>query len=188
MFRMLAHNPKLVVGIDPNVHAWLEFKTFQQFSGASNVHFELMRGDAMDLFPGVFDVMFCLGVLYHTPDPIGMLRKIYLSLSKGGTIFVDCSGIPGEESMALFPKKRYANMTGVYFLPTLTTLKYWLQRANFIQHEVVFAEKLSIEEQRITPWAPVNTSLKESLDSDDDSKTIEGYPAPHRFYIKATRG
>ena len=43
----------------------------------------------MDLFPQTFDVVFCLGVLYHTPDPVGMLRKINSSLkSKGEIVFL----------------------------------------------------------------------------------------------------
>jgi tRNA (mo5U34)-methyltransferase len=188
MFRMLEHKPRVVVGIDLNLHAWLEFQAFKRFSGVSNLHFELLRGDSMQHFPNTFDVVFCLGVLYHTPDPVGMLRGIRESMTKGGHLIVDCSGIPGDESMALFPKKRYAGMSGVYFLPTLATLKIWLQRAQFVQHQIIFAEKLSTEEQRITEWAPVNTSLKECLDPTDDEKTIEGYPAPHRFYLRAKRG
>jgi len=77
-------------------------------------------------------------------------------------------------------------MTGVYFLPTLNTLKNWLQRANFKTFEVIFSEELSTDEQRTTEWAPVR-SLKESLDPNDDSKTIEGYPRAHRFYIKCRK-
>jgi len=79
-------------------------------------------------------------------------------------------------------------MKGVYFLPTLETLKNWLTRTRFNRIEVFFSEPLSTEEQRITDWAKVNTSLNESLDPNDKSKTIEGYEAPHRFYLRARRG
>mmetsp|Transcript_15467 Transcript_15467/g.25288 ORF Transcript_15467/g.25288 Transcript_15467/m.25288 type:complete len:658 (-) Transcript_15467:1080-3053(-) len=188
MYRMLEFNPKLVVGIDPNPHAWLEFKTFQRFADCSNVHLEMLRGESMDMFPDMFDVVFCLGVLYHTNDPIGMLRKIYKSMRKGSHLIVDCQGIPGDESVALFPRKKYANMGGVYFLPTILCLQNWLARANFGKQEIFFSEPLKIEEQRVTEWAPVNTSLQESLDPEDPTKTIEGYPAPHRYYIRAKRG
>ena len=83
MFRMLEYNPKLVIGIDPNLHAFIEFKIFQRFSGVDNVQFEFLRGDSMTMFPSVFDVVFCLGVLYHTHDPIGMLRDIHRSMKSG---------------------------------------------------------------------------------------------------------
>ena len=85
MFRMLEYEPKLVVGIDPNLHAFLEFALFRRLSGVKNIHFEYLRGDVMKCFAGVFDVVFCLGVLYHTPDPIGMLRDIHSSM-KGNAV------------------------------------------------------------------------------------------------------
>ena len=85
MYRMLEYNPKLVVGIDPNLHAFLEFKLFSRISGVDKIQFEYLRGDIMASFVGAFDVVFCLGVLYHTPDPIGMLKDIYTSM-KGNSV------------------------------------------------------------------------------------------------------
>ena len=85
MYRMLEYHPKLVVGIDPNLHAFLEFKLFQRTSGVDNVKFEYLRGDCMTSFPNTFDVVYCLGVLYHTNDPIGMLKDIHKSM-KGNSV------------------------------------------------------------------------------------------------------
>ncbi len=85
MFRMLEYEPKLLVGIDPNLHAFLEFKLFSRLSGVENIHFEYLRGDVMSCFAGAFDAVFCLGVLYHTPDPIGMLKDIHTSM-KGSSV------------------------------------------------------------------------------------------------------
>ena len=86
-----------------------------------------------------------------------MLRKIHESMKGSATIIVDCQGIPGDDDVALFPQKRYANMKGVYFLPTISTLKNWLTRTRFYDIQVFFSEPLTVEEQRITEWAPVNT-------------------------------
>jgi len=186
MFNMLEKNPKLVIGVDPNLRAWTEFQLLKKLSGASNIHLEFLRGSSITLFPQMFDVVFCLGVLYHVSDPVGMLRDMHSVLKNGATLVVDCMGIAGEEPIALFPKKRYANMTGVYFLPTLNTLLHWMTRAQFRDLEVIFNEPLSTEEQRITEWAPVNTSLKESL-NESKTATVEGYAAPSRFYVLGTR-
>ena len=186
LYRMLNEKPEFLIGLDPNLHAWLEYQVFQHFTKIKNLKFELLRGEHMDLFPQTFDVVFCLGVLYHTPDPVGMLRKINSSLKSKGEIVVDCQGIEGEEDIALFPKKKYANMKGVYFLPTISTLKHWLTRSGFINIKVFFAEPLSTEEQRRTEWADVR-SLKEAL-SEDQMQTIEGYSRPLRYYLKARRG
>mmetsp|Transcript_13541 Transcript_13541/g.19372 ORF Transcript_13541/g.19372 Transcript_13541/m.19372 type:complete len:743 (+) Transcript_13541:190-2418(+) len=187
MFRMLEYNPRFVLGIDPNLHAFLEFQVFSRFSSIPNLKFEYLRADCLTILPNVFDVVFCLGLLYHTPDPMGMLKDIKKSMKNGSTLVVDCQGIPGEDDIALFPKRRYANMKGVYFLPTLNALKNWLKRSNFVDIEVIFSEILSVDEQRITEWAPMHKSLKESLDVNDPNKTMEGYPAPHRFYLKARK-
>jgi tRNA (mo5U34)-methyltransferase len=187
MLRMLEHNPKLVVGIDPNMHAWLEFQMFSYLHKTieERVKFEILRGENIDLFENTFDVVFCLGVLYHTPDPIGVLRNIKKSMKRKGSIIVDCQGVEGEEPYALFPKRKYANMKGVYFLPTITTVQYWLSRSGFLNASVFFAEELSTNEQRATDWAPIS-SLEQALQKDDDIvKTVEGYPRPWRFYLKA---
>jgi tRNA (mo5U34)-methyltransferase len=77
-------------------------------------------------------------------------------------------------------------MKGVYFLPTLNTLKHWLQRAQFQDFQIIYSEELSTDEQRTTEWAPIR-SLKESLDQNDNSKTVEGYPRAHRFYVKVRK-
>ena len=79
-------------------------------------------------------------------------------------------------------------MKGVYFLPNLSCLKNWLSRSSFKDITVIFKEKLSTKEQRITKHAPVNTSLKESLNPTNEHLTIENYPAPYRFYIRARKG
>jgi tRNA (mo5U34)-methyltransferase len=191
MYRMLDQKPKCVVGLDPNFHAWLEFQMFQHFTqdqARETLKFEMLRGENMDLFPKTFDVVFCLGVLYHTPDPVGMLRKIRDSLTRKGVIVVDCEGIPGEDHVALFPKKKYTNMKGVYFLPTEPTLVHWLRRSGFNDINVFYSEPLSPAEQRVTEWAPIRGSLEESFDKNFESLTIEGYPRPLRMYLRATRG
>ena len=194
MFRMLHDfQPKLIVGIDPNYKAWLEFLFFQRVVQSDALVFELMDGECMDKFVCMYDTVFCLGVLYHTPDPIGMLRKIHKSMKKAAQLIVDCQGIkldcqglPGNDAFALFPKDKYANAKGMWFLPTVTTLTHWLARCNFVKIDVFYSEPLSIEEQRATEWARVK-SLNEALD-DSQTTTVEGYPAPYRFYVKCYRG
>ncbi len=189
MFRMLLDfSPKLVVGIDPNFKAWLEFLFFQKFVKSDSLVFELMDGDCMEKYSCMYDTVFCLGVLYHTPNPIWMLRNIWKSMKPNGQLIVDCQGIPGDDDVALFPKDKYANAKGMWFLPTVTTLTHWLSRTNFVKISVFYSEPLSIEEQRSTEWASIK-SLNDALDcSSGSTTTLEGYPAPYRFYVKCYRG
>ena len=189
MYRMLCGKPKLVIGIDPSMKAWLEFQAFQRFTANPRLHFVVGLSDVLEHppFARAFDVMFCLGVLYHTPDPIGMLRQLWNAMAPGGTLIVDCQGIADDfdgQPVALFPSGRYANCTGMWFLPTLGALKHWLKRSCFNKIECFYAESLSTEEQRATKDAPIG-SLAEGLRP--DGKTAEGYPPPVRYYVKARR-
>ena len=108
------------------------------------------------------------------------------ALAPKGEIIIDCQGIPGELPVALTPRKRYAQARGIWFLPTQSCLENWMMRAGFTQVRCFFAQPLSIEEQRRTVWAEVD-SLREFLNSDDFSLTIEGYPAPWRYYAIACK-
>ena len=76
----------------------------------------------------------------------------------------------------IFPTWHSVN---VWFLPTVDTLSLWMRRAGFKDVKVVEQNVTSIEEQRSTDWMEFN-SLKDFLDPNDPTKTIEGYPAPKR--------
>jgi tRNA (mo5U34)-methyltransferase len=186
MYRMLTLAPKLVIGFEPLAKHWFTFQFLQCLAREPRLKFELLGVEHANLFAKTFDTVFCLGILYHQTDPIACLRKIYHSLKPGGQLIVDCQGIPGYEPLALFPKSKYAGASGIYWLPTETTLTAWLRRSGFHKVEVFFSEKLLTSEQRRTDWAPID-SLVDFLDKNDPDKTIEGYPAPHRFYVSARR-
>lgn len=186
MFRMAAHNPELVIGLDPTVRHWYAFTFLQQFTQIQSLHFELLGIEHMHHYYSFFDVVFCMGVLYHHPNPIGMLRGILKSMKIGGQLIVESLGIPGDESIALFPEKRYAKVPGNWFVPTQTCLMNWIKRSGFKEVTPFYGHQLLQEEQRSTEWAPYQ-SLEDFLDPTDSTKTIEGYPAPHRFYISARK-
>ncbi|MFK7824563.1 MAG: tRNA 5-methoxyuridine(34)/uridine 5-oxyacetic acid(34) synthase CmoB [Oligoflexales bacterium] len=186
MFRMAAQNPEVVIGFEPYAKHRLNFQLIQQYAQVPNLFFELLGVEHIHFYPKFFDTVFCLGILYHHTDPVGLLRKIYDSLRPGGELIIDCQGIPGNDSHALVPAGRYAKARGIWFLPTLSCLINWLKRARFREIECFYGQPLGIEEQRSTQWAPIN-SLRDFLDPKDSSKTIEGYPAPWRFYLKVVR-
>ncbi len=187
MFRMAHHDPACVIGFEPYAKHYWAFQLLQQWTRLDNLHFELFGVEHTDLFSGFFDTIFCLGILYHHTDPIGLLRKMRQALTPQGEIIIDCQGIPGDEPVALMPRQRYAKARGIWFLPTQSCLEHWIARAGFTDLRCLFAAPLSTEEQRRTPWADVD-SLAEFLDPHDPSRTAEGYPAPWRFYIHARRG
>jgi tRNA (mo5U34)-methyltransferase len=187
MFRMAQQQPACVIGFEPVAKHFWNFQLIQNLVRQEMLTFELLGVEHIDLYADFFDTIFCLGILYHHTDPIGLLRKLRAALAPGGEIIIDCQGIPGELPVALTPRKRYANARGIWFLPTQSGLENWLARAGFNDIRCFFAEALSIEEQRRTRWADVD-SLQEFLDTQDRSLTVEGYPAPWRFYVVAQQG
>lgn len=186
MFRMAEQNPACVVGFEPFAKHYWNFQLIQQWIQNEALAFELLGVEHVHHFRGFFDTIFCLGILYHHTDPVGLLRKLHQALASKGEIIIDCQGIPGAEPVALTPRRRYAQARGIWFLPTQSCLEHWMLRAGFANVECFFAEPLSVQEQRRTEWADVD-SLREFLDPNDPTQTLEGYPAPWRFYVRATK-
>ena len=185
LFRMMAENPKKLVGFDPSSIPYCQFKFLDHFI-QSGIKYELLGVEHVEFYEHKFDVLFCLGVLYHRPDPIGSLKSLYKGLNFGGELILDTFMIDGEDEICLTPKKRYSKIPNIYFIPTVNALKNWCYRAGFEEVEVLEISKTKLEEQRKTEW--INTeSLNDFLDKEDNSKTVEGYPAPKRVYIKAKK-
>ncbi|MFK7872398.1 MAG: tRNA 5-methoxyuridine(34)/uridine 5-oxyacetic acid(34) synthase CmoB [Oligoflexales bacterium] len=183
MYRIAEHKPASITGLEPVNRHWHTFRFLNHIASIENARFSTLGVEHCKWFEKTFDTIFCLGILYHHTDPVGLLKQLKTSLKPGSQILIDCQGIPGNHSSALVPSGRYATTKGVWFLPTQSCLENWLRRSGFRNIECVYAQPLSTNEQRATEWAPIK-SLKDFLIND---KTVEGYPAPWRFYFTAMR-
>ncbi|MCB0353165.1 MAG: tRNA 5-methoxyuridine(34)/uridine 5-oxyacetic acid(34) synthase CmoB [Bdellovibrionales bacterium] len=186
MMRMLKYDPQLIAGFDPSGRCLYQFDLFQRFLRDDRLVFELLGIEHMHVFPEFFDCVLCLGVIYHRRDPFTSCRMLFECMRPGGTVFLESLVIPGEEPTALCVPGRYAKMRNVWFIPTVSCLGVWLEKAGFTDVEVVSTGMVTIEEQRRTPLAPYE-SLVDFLDPNDHTKTIEGYHAPTRSILKAYR-
>jgi len=185
LFRMMEQNPKKLIGFDPSAIYYSQFMFIDKFV-KSDIIYELLGVEHVEFYEHKFDVLFCLGVLYHRSDPVAMLKSLYKGLNKGGELILDTFMIDGEEEVCLTPRDRYSKIPNIYFIPTINALKNWCYRAGFDKIEVIAVKKTDLDEQRKTSW--VNTqSLEDFIHPDDKNKTVEGYPAPKRVYIKAKR-
>ena len=183
LFRMLSRNPKKLIGFDPSAIYYSQFQFIDHFV-RSNIIYEMLGVEHVEFYEHKFDTLFCLGVLYHRSDPVGMLKSLYKGLNKGGELILDTFMIDGDEEIALTPKERYSKIPNIYFIPTVNALKNWCHRAGFAHVEVLEIKKTDLNEQRKTEWIATQ-SLEDFLDPNDPDKTVEGYPAPKRVYIKA---
>ncbi len=185
LFRMLNEKPKKLVGFDPSPIPYCQFKFIDHFL-KSGITYELLGVEHIEFYEHKFDTLFCLGVLYHRSDPIGSLKSLYRGLNSGGELILDTFMIDGDDEVSLTPKKRYSKIPNVYFIPTINALKNWCYRAGFENLEVIGVSKTESYEQRKTEWID-GESLEDFLDRDDNSRTVEGYPAPKRVYLKAKK-
>ncbi|MCG3688208.1 tRNA 5-methoxyuridine(34)/uridine 5-oxyacetic acid(34) synthase CmoB [Aliarcobacter butzleri] len=185
MFRMLEDKPKRLIGFDPSPLTLHQFEFINHFV-KSDIVYEMLGVEHLEFYNHKFDFIFMLGVLYHRPDPVGTLKSLARGLNSKGEILIDTFMIDGDDEICLTPNKRYSKIPNIYFIPTIPALKNWLERAGFENIEVLATTVTTSEEQRKTPWS-FDESLEDFLDPNDSSKTVEGYPAPKRVYVKARK-
>lgn len=182
LFKMLPFKPKKLIGFDPSINTFMQFKFINRFV-RSSIDYELLGVEHLPYYEHKFDTLFCLGVLYHRSDPVKMLKELKGSLNKGGEVFLDTMYIDMRGEFALSPKKTYSKIPNIYFVPTIDALTGWCERAKFKDIEILATKDTDFSEQRKTDWI-LGQSLENFLDENDPNLTIEGYPAPKRVYLK----
>ena len=184
MFRMLEHQPKSVLGIDPSDLTYYQFHMIQHFVRARELNYLPITWNDLYPFNHYFDVVFCMGILYHHRSPQDLLRTIRDVMNPKGMLMFDTLIIDGNDDIALFPRDRYAKMPNVYFLPTVSCLKNMFFRAGFRTVDILSIDQTTSVEQRATDWT-FGQSLSNFLDPENSLLTIEGYPAPKRIALVA---
>ena len=184
MFKMADQHPFTVIGIEPYLTFYFQYLFLQKYLNISNVYCLPLKLEEFPATRGYFHTVFCMGILYHRRSPIDTLVQIHNTMRKKGELVLETLVIKGDFETALFPKKRYAKMNNIFFLPTIKCLTYWLERAGFDNIRCVDFSKTTLKEQRKTKWIETE-SLEDFLDPDNPDKTVEGYPAPIRAIMIA---
>lgn len=183
-WRMKEAGADLVVGIDPTPLFVLQYWAMQKYMQDPGVWVLPARLEDMPAKLGGFDVVFSMGVLYHRRSPFDHLQELRDTLVTGGELYLETLVIDEADGQVLVPEGRYSRMGNVWFIPSPTTLVSWLKKMKFTDIELLDVSVTSTEEQRATDWMTYY-SLKDFLDTENSSKTVEGYPAPRRALIKA---
>ncbi|WP_394175312.1 tRNA 5-methoxyuridine(34)/uridine 5-oxyacetic acid(34) synthase CmoB [Thalassotalea litorea] len=178
LWRMRGEGADFVVGIDPTQLFLMQFQAIQHFIKDPNVNLLPLGVDDLPALKS-FDTVFSMGVLYHRKSPIDFLQQLKAQLNPGGELVLETLVVEGDEQTVLVPGERYAKMRNVWFIPSTEALMFWMRRLGFKNVRMVNTDQTAFEEQRKTDWMDTE-SLQDFLDPEDDSKTIEGYPAPLR--------
>lgn len=191
LFRMAAESPADVLGLDPTEDFARCFEFLNAFVAhvTPQIRFLPAGFDALEAeqYSSAFDVIFCMGVVYHHTDPIRLLRIIHSALRPGGQLVLESLGLPSgycADPIALTPERgRYAGGGGNWFVPNAAGLLQWLRRSGFRDAELV-AETDFMDEQVREGDLP---GLRDFLDPENPARTTEGYPAPVRLLCTARR-
>jgi tRNA (mo5U34)-methyltransferase len=180
--RMLAAGAKLVVGVDPTLVFVMQWLAMQKLSPELENYVLPLGIEDLPSDMEAFDTVFSMGVLYHRRDPIKHLEQLKALTRPGGQILMETLVLESENELTLIPEGRYARMRNVHAIPSVSVLQNWLEQAGLQKHQLLDISKTTLQEQRTTDWMRFE-SLRESLDPDDLSLTIEGHPAPTRAAI-----
>ncbi len=186
LFKLLQGDPELALGFDPVDRCWLQFSVLQHLTQNPKLGFVPAGLATLEAFPEFFDIVLCMGVIYHQRDPFLACKRLYQSVRPGGRVLLESLTINEPGSHLLVPKERYAKMRNAWIIPTPEALESLLLRAGFTDTTIHRFGPITTSEQRRTEWAPYE-SLADFLDPEDPSRTVEGYAAPHSAAVVGTK-
>jgi len=185
-WRMRGAGAALVIGVDPTLVYSMQFHAIRHYVRGEPVYVLPLGIEALPPGTQAFDTVFSMGLLYHRRDPLAHLAELRGCLRGGGELVLETLVYEGKRGGTLVPKGRYAKMRNVHAIPTCDTVETWLQASGFHDIRLIDVSKTTPQEQRATPWMTFE-SLADFLDPDDPQKTIEGYQAPRRAIILASK-
>lgn len=213
MFRMLDLNPQRIIGFDPVPKVHMAFEFLKAFHPDVPLEYHRESFTALENYENTFDIILCMGIVYHHTDPIHILKTCRKALKPGGQLVLESMGIPttglvkkeyqefshrirlmedrkadlaGEpDSVCIFPSGKYAGANGIWFLPTPQALSNFVKRSGFSDVSVMDSHRYE-DEQHQTKYS-LMPPLSDFLDPENPNRTIEGYPAPVRIHISARR-
>ena len=184
-FRMLEAGANLVIGLEPHMPYLSQFWAIKLFLPETDNYVLPYRLEDVTTRSYCFDTVFSMGVIYHRRSPIDHILQLKKCLAPTGQLVLETLSVEGPTGFCLTPRRNYARMNNVWFIPSRGTLEQWLTRCGFNNINVLDTSTTTTFEQRKTKWMPFD-SLHEGLDRSNSALTIEGYPSPRRIIIAAS--
>lgn len=188
MWRLLEHSPAFVLGIDPGERFYLQFRLMQYYAKSPNLFFEIMGLDDLKGVSNYFDLILCMGILYHRRDPLSSLKLLFDMLSPSGSLVLETLILDGDNDLCLCPYPTYAKMPNTFFIPSAKVLKNWIYRAGFRKMTEIDRSDTTNVEQRHTGYCDEKwETLEQFLNPENPKITVEGYQAPLRSMWLCTK-
>ena len=173
---------------------------------ASSDNLLLIKADFNELIPNKkFDIIFCRGVLQHTPDPLEYLKKIHSFSKVNGHIFFDIYKMPklgyfhpkyffwrpliqnfiSYEKFENFLIKNIDNL-----LKIKRIIKKFFLNSNFISDSLIpvwdYKDKLDLNSQQLIEWSIMDTldGIYAKYDFPQSSKKIIDFLVKNKIAIE----
>ncbi len=186
LYRMLGAEAKAVVGVDPFLLYVMQFQAINKYIQTDRAAVLPLGADDVPACCSCFDTVFSMGLLYHRREPKKHLADLFGFLKPGGQLVLETIVLDKSGEQLLVPKGRYAKMHNIWNIPSPRLLEKWLTESGFGNIQVIDITKTTSNEQRKTDWMTYE-SLADFLDPADNTKTIEGHPAPVRAILRAQK-
>ena len=121
-----------VVACEP--FEFIEQARFLESVYRTGIHFEPLGWQRLDPDAhGRFDVVHCNGVLYHEPDPLGMLTRLRAMVAAGGTLMLGSMMLAGAEQSEYvrFVRATYAEDPTWWWVPGRLALRRMMDACGF---------------------------------------------------------
>ena len=185
-WRMRGAGAGEVIGIDPAPLFVVQFWAVQKYIADPAVWVLPLGIEQAPNRLEAFDSVFSMGILYHRRSPMDHLQALQGCLRTGGELILETLVVEGDERHCLVPRGRYARMSNIWFIPSCEMLTLWLDKLGFRDIRQIDVTATTSAEQRTTGWMQFQ-SLADFLDPQDQSLTVEGYPAPRRGIFMARK-
>jgi tRNA (mo5U34)-methyltransferase len=159
-----------VIGIEPIPLFYYQALFLWSMYTCPNVRF-LKTGwqGIKDGYLGSFDVINCLGIIYHEPHPMLLLETLFDLLAPGGKLVLESHVTMDDDMKAYFVEDRFGGDVSWYWVPSVPTLQAMMRSYGF-------------QDIQVRSHYPVPTG-----NTADPTRTVEGHPAGGRAFLTATR-
>lgn len=172
MFDLALRGVKHISGIDPIVIFFLQFHFIHKLTNISHCTFRLLGVQDVIMLNAKYDLILCLGVLYHRKEPLQTLKQLKSILAPNGILLLETLILQDKAATCLCPYPTYAKMPNVFYIFSPQALQNLALHAGFKSCEILSYSYTDNTEQRSTDFID-KKSLGDYL---TPTQTIEGYP------------
>ena len=146
-----------------------------------------VTGNLMYLSPpelaelGTFDLIWCLGVLYHNVEQLRLLRRLFHLTRTGGLVVIESATtrdrrLAGKNAVEVHWPDLYRNQRTITHLPSRLALRSWLEMVGFteVRIESVYSHHTGWQRAVLTGVRPAQPKPYLSYAGDDAPPWVAG--------------